>query len=477
MFRLWNNLFIFLCIFLFYSCGFVDLRPIEIKIEPKKMDSLLPAQYSPVILKFNTEMVKNDVEGIIQINSDLGAVNGDKYWKGNELYFVPVSGWIAGIRYSINLRGSIRSADGRELRLDHFIPFYAINKNPPPFLEWHFPFSGESIGTNDLTYEFHFSKPMDKLSVENALVLEGIGNKNFEWLENDRVIKITTDKALAPWSVYRWNIKETAKSVDGVPLPKAYTGHFTTDLDITLPFVTNVFPVLFSNGSWIPTGADIETGLRQEQGIAVLFNKPIGDNVLRSVRFEPALTGKTETLTENSIVFIFTRSPEPETLYTMIISGDTRDKEGLRIGSDHKINFIPNIPYLNITSISVDGNSAINDFSALNNVFPVQIDPETGELLLSIYFSLPFDFYEKQNTPQRITVTPFFPRILPPVALQYVNWISNDRLYMRWEGLSPSDGVTSHFYRIVIPGGKSGISSETGILMKDDFIFYLEAVK
>ena len=473
-----NKLLALLCAILFASCGFLDLRQVEIQIEPEEIDSLLPDQYSPVILKFNTEMIKKDAEEIIQINSDFGAVKGDKFWRGSELYFIPVSGWTPGIRYTLSLMGILRSSDGRELRLDRYVPFYAVNKNAPPVLEWHYPSNGASVSVNNISFEFHFSQSMEKLSAENALILEGIGNKFFAWSSDDKILTVTTDKALTPWIVYRWNIKDTAKCKDGVPLPKTYSGYFTTDFDRVLPYVTDIYPVMNSNGAWYPTGAKIESGLEYGDGIAVSFNKPMGESVLRSIRFEPSLTGRTEYLSEKSVVYIFTKSPEPETVYSITISNDAKDSEGLKIGTDYKINFIPNIPYLYVLSLYVDeDNIFINDFSEHNNVLPVKIDPEDKELSFSIRFSLPFNLEEKQNIIQRITLTPFFPRTLSPVALKDADWVSSDRLLMCWEGITISENAIPNFYKILIPGGKNGISSETGIFMKEDMVIFVEAVK
>ena len=477
MLRQANNLCALLCAILFASCGFADLRPLGLGVEPGEMNAILRDHYSPVILKFNSEMIKNEAEGIVQINSDLGATRGDMFWRGNDLYFIPISGWTPGIRYTLSLNGTLRSLDGRELRLDRYVPFYAVNRITPPRLEWHSPSMGASVGVNNVKFEFHFSNSMDRLSVETALILEGIGNKTFEWSSDDKILSVAADKALTPWIVYRWNIKDTAKCTDGVPLPKTYTGYFTTDFDKTLPQVTGIYPVINSNGAWFPTGAEIEKGLEPGNGIAVSFNKPMDENALKSFRFEPSLTGKTEYLSEDSIVYIFTKFPEPETVYTLTISGEAKDVEGLKIGADHKINFIPNIPHLNILSVTVDDEIFIDDFSSFNNVMPVKIDPATGELFFSVRFSMPFSFEEKLNTPQRITLTPFFPRTLSPVSLQYVSWISDDRLYMCWEGLSVTGGEIPNFYKITIPGGKGGISSDAGIYMKGDLIVYLEAVK
>jgi len=479
MLRLLNNfIIVLLCAFYFLSCEyldqFVNLQPIGIKIEPDN-SSVLPGFYSPVIISFDTEMKKTETEKVINIHSDSGLTAGDLSWKNNNLYFVPVSGWTAGIRYNLDFTGMISSIDGREQRIDHYISFYAINRDDPPLLEWYSPFNGVSVSVNDVVFEFHFSCSMDRLTVESALTLDGIGNKTFNWSDDGKILKVTPDRALSPWRLYRWTLKDSAKNINGVPLPKSYSGYFTTDIDQILPEVEFIYPVLSSDGCWYPTGTDIETGLGAGHGIAVTFNKPMSENALRSLRFEPSITGRTELLSENSIVFIFTRDPEPEIVYTLIVSGDTRDLEGLKIGADFSINFTVDIPYLNIISLTANENSVIDNFSVVNNVTPVLISSARGELSVSIRFSLPFTNEEKQTVPQKINILPFFPRTLPPVALQYVSWISDDRLIIRWEGLE--SGEVPNYYKITIPGGKGGINPQKGIYMKEDIIFYLEAVR
>jgi len=479
MLRLWNSAALLLCALICISCGFADLRQIEYSVQPDKPDSLLTDSHTPVIVKFNTEMEKNDAEKILQVTSDTDVITGDFSWNGNELYFTPVPGWTAGIRYTLSLLGTIRSVDGRELRIERFIPFYAVNKNEPPVLEWHYPSNGASTGTGDVALEFHFSRSMDRLTVESALSVESIGNKIFEWSDDDKKLKVTADKTFAPWTSYRWNLSDSAKSADGVPLPKTYSGFFTTDMDKTLPRVVSVFPVLYDKGSWFPTGSGIETGLASGQGIAVEFNKPMGDNVLRSIRFEPSLTGRTELLSEKSIVYIFTKDPEPETTYTLIVSADTRDSEELKTGVDYKINFIPDIPFMDVLSFSTydtADNTSFKENISLNTAMPVRIDPATGNLLFSIRFSLSFNTEEKQNTALKITLSPFFPITLVPIALQHVDWLSDDNLNMRWEGLKAGEKETRHYYKLTIPGGRNGINNGMGMYLKEDIIIYLEAV-
>ena len=135
MLRLLNRyLHVLLCAFFIISCDsinqfidefniydYVNLRPIRILTEPEINDSVLPDFFSPVIIKFDTEMKKHDVEGILQINSNLGIMSGEKTWSGNDLYFIPETGWTAGIRYNLYLAGTIRSVDGRETRIEQYL--------------------------------------------------------------------------------------------------------------------------------------------------------------------------------------------------------------------------------------------------------------------------------------------------------------------------------------------------------------------
>ena len=473
MLRLLNSALILLCAIINMSCGFIDLRQIGINIEPSVTDYVLPEADSPVIVSFDTEMIKKDTESILQISSDSGAVTGDKFWRGNDLYFVPVQGWTAGVRYTLSIMGTARSADGRDLRLQYLDSFYAINKNAPPFLEYFNPLNGASTSTNDIVLEFIFSRSMDRLSVESALIIDGIGSKTFKWSDDNKKLNVIPDKQLSPWIVYRWNLRESAKGIDGVPLPKTYHGYFKTDIDKMLPEVKRIFPVLNADNIWYPTGAGFETGLGIGHGIAVEFSKKIGESALRSIRFEPSLSGRIEFLSDSSIVYIFSKTPDPGTTYTMTVSGDTKDIEGIKIGSDYKINFTPDIPVLNIISFAIGG-TTYNIDSVTDNIFPVYTDPAAGPVSISIHFSLMFSNEEKKNAPWRITLNPFFPRTLAPVALQYASWISGDRLFMRWEGLVRGNGEAPNYYTLKIPGGRGGISSDSGIYMNDDLVIYLE---
>jgi len=478
MFHLRNksSLFFAVIAILFVSCGFVDLRPVEVAIMPGKSGVVLPEKFSPVSVSFNTEMVQKEAESLLTISHDNGLVDGDLFWNGNTLLFVPVAGWKAGTMYRLTLSGTARTTDGREIRLERYISFYSINNFSAPVIEWHSPADGESVRVNGLTLEIRFSCGMDKASVETSLTADSMGEKKFEWSDDNKTVRIIPERNLSPWTVYRWTLGNGAQSIDGVHITNTVSAVFCTDFDRETPKVSRVFPVLQSGGQWIPTGGSLEEGFGAGLGVAVEFSKPMDDAATRSLRFEPSLSGRVEKLSETKMVFIPSRDPEPETVYTLIISGDAKDMEGLKIGSDYRRAFTADIPYLQILSIkTAEGKqSEWNSNDRILQVQPAEVD---GLVRITIHFSLPFIAEAKQKTTLAISLLPFFPSNLGPVALRFVTWHSDDRLTMEWERLSGGTEEKPHFYRLLLPGGRGGIDNGGGMFLKNEISIYVEAIE
>jgi hypothetical protein len=474
------------CIFrLFPSCGFMDLRPVSVSTSPGGMNEVLPGEYSPVVVKFDTEMVKTDAQGAVMVNSGDGAVEGDFFWEGNDLSFIPLSGWKPGTRYTLSLSGTVYARDGRELRLDRHIPFYALSRSAAPVVEFFFPPDGGSVEVKaGETYvaELRFSLPMDRISTETAFTMEGLGERSFEWEDDDRRLRISGDKTLAPWTTYRWSLGARAQSRDGIPLARAFSAQFCTDADRLFPQVLRVLPALRSGSLWLPAGEDLDEGLGPEQGIIIEFNKPMGENLFGLIRFDPSLSGRTEKVSESAAVFIPGRDPEPETVYTLIIPGDVQDLHGLRMGADYNRVFKADIPYLRILSFTADGipplePGAPDGTGKIGGPLAAPVDLASGGVLRYIIrFSLSFTEEAKRDAALRISLSPFFPGTLEPIALRSAVWLCDDRLRMEWEGLRPGVSGEARYYKLEIPGGKGGINNGGGMYLRENQFLYLEAV-
>jgi hypothetical protein len=274
---------------------------------------------------------------------------------------------------------------------------------------------------------------MDSRSTEDALRLDIPGEKIFEWLDDCKTLRISSDKPLNPWVVYRWSISEKALSVDGAPLSKEVSGRFITDLDREFIRVVRVIPLMppdssasFSSpgsevwGSWVPAGLSMEQGPGAGHGIGVEFNKPPEiDSLRRAFSFTPYLSGTVEILSPSSAVFIPSRAPEPETVYSLRISGTLRDREGLKMGEDYTISFKADIPFLKVLAFSTgpEIKGATKTYPESLSHFSVPVN--TGKIVqIYIHFSLSFDSATREECAFKISLRPFFPATLPPIRLR-----------------------------------------------------------
>jgi hypothetical protein len=422
-------------------------------------------------------------EGTLSVVYAGGRVEGRMSWVGTDLYFTPAAPWLPGTRYTLVLSGTVYSLDGRDLQLASYISFYAVSAASAPVLESFDPPDGASVGTapDEGRLRLVFSQPMDRRSVEEALVLE-IGAKRYTWLDDDRCLEVHPVEALSAWTAYRWTLGEDALSRAGVPLARAVSAQFTTDLDRIIPRVVRVFPLLRSGNTWLETGGSLETDLGSGLAIGIEFNKPMdASSVLAAVRLDPVLSGRTEIHSGTSVVFIPGRDPEPGMNYTLIVSGDTKDAYGLRLGQDYRFSFVPDIPPLEILSITVYGKEPFTGPGLVNGAahqVPVDISGGglSGTLGFILYFSLSFTAEAKVDAAFRVFLDAYFPDSLDSVpALALAKWLSDDRLLMEWDGLKPGVPGRPHYYKLSLPGGRNGISTGGSYFKEDRFLFF-EAV-
>ena len=475
------------------SCGFVDLRPIGINTVPEGPWAILPEAESHIVISFNTEMEKLSAEKAVQINSPSGAAGGDFRWAGNTLCFIPSAPWMTGIRYSLKLSGTVSAIDGRELLLSRDIPFFAVSRSPLPYIESFYPPDGISVGVSlQKILELNFSSPMDTRSAEEALKFDIPGNKIFNWQDGDRTLIVSSDKPLDPWIVYKWAISEKAANKIGAPLAKEFSGRFITDLNREFIGVVRFVPLLapespgFSPGSmaatwlwggWVPSGLSMEQGLGSGQGIGVEFSREAdSESLRRAFSFTPSLPGRVEILSPTSAVYIPSKDPEPDVIYSLRISGAVKDTDGLKMGEDYTVVFGTDIPYLKILSVSSPEGGEIID-PVTDNVFSVPV-VSGGRLRLNLRFSLMFDPENpavREECALKIPLNVFFPASLPPISHRTALWVSPDTLFLEWEGISAGSPDEPHYYKLVIPGGSAGIHNGMGSYIKEDLILFLEA--
>jgi hypothetical protein len=482
MFQLLINIFILFVTSLFTACEFVDIRPIGYSTDPGSQNVVLSSQDTPVSASFETEMERDKIEKIFGVTANNGQIEGDIVWNSNTIYFHPVGGWNPGVRYTLKLEGDIYAKDGRVDTAYAVVSFYSVSDASMPYLTNYHPADGESVGVMPESggkLQLFFSNAMDRRSVEDALTIDGINNKLFDW-KSDSEVEVTSDKQLEAWTTYKWTLQESAKSSNGIPLSKTYTAVWITDIDRILPQVKNIYPMMRSDSgsgySWLTTGAPVETGLGHEQGIGIEFTKNMDEkSVMSSVYFEPALAGQVEVLTSKLIVFIPNKDPEIGKTYTLTILGSVKDRYGLQMNSEKSVNFIVDIPHLEITSIELNDTSDNLTGSEIKNnaLMTTKTTSAEKDLFAEIIFSLPLTHENRAEIPSKIILEPFFPNTLSPAALVEAHWASESILTYLWIGVTPGTMTNPHYYKLTIPGGQTGITDGNGSYFKESISIFI----
>ncbi|MDR0447146.1 MAG: Ig-like domain-containing protein [Treponema sp.] len=467
-------LFLLTILFLGSCKNFVNLEPIGFSVYPGTDNMVLPEEKTVLSVQFDTPMKKSETQKTLSVHSVAGSVKGDLFWSENKLVFIPLEPWLPGHRYSLSLEGTLYAQDGRDFRVSRHTAFYALNKNGAPHVLTFTPADGTSVGVNSEGRAFvsiSFSQPMDCQSVIDAFYIDGVSERDFHWSAGDTVMEMHPKNKLNPWTVYRWSLNGKARGKNGVQLGKETSGHFITDADRILPAVREVFPLIKGNAAmglwWIKTGANLTNGLGSGQAIGIEFNKAMDESVLRNIRFDPPLAGQSEMWKPDTVVFIPDRDPEPEKYYTLFVSG--ADTMGLKMEKEFTFSFVADIPYLKILFLDA-GFGEIKPEP--NGVYPAGAVFPEGLLTIAIRFSHMMN--SQGPTVLAIKLETYFPGNLKPLGFRSARWWSADTVVLQWEGIERNTTEDKHYYRLVLPGGRSGISDGKGSYLKEDMFFFLE---
>ena len=460
------------------SCtNFMNLSRIGFSMYPGADNTILPPDTTVLSVSFDTPMDKMETQKVLSVQSSGTSVKGDLVWQEDELSFTPLEPLLPGVRYTLNLEGMIYARDGREERVSRHVSFYVLHREAAPHVIAFTPADGSSTGVRSEEGAFVcivFSEPMEIQSTVDAFYIDGTSEREYIWSAGDTVLEIHPKSNLNPWTVYRWNVSTKAKGKNGVPLGREAGGRFITDRDRILPEVKEVFPLVRGNISsgtwWIRTGSPIENGLGSLQAIGIEFNKPMDESVLRTIRFEPPIAGRTEMWKPDTMVFIPDRDPEPEKAYTLIVSSDSKDTSGLKMERDFSLVFAADIPFLTILSMDTGFGGTIPEH---NGIFTAGTTLPEGICTITIRFSHTFDPQARAAAVLALRLETFFPGTLKPISFRSARWWSFDTVVLQWEGIERSTVAEKHYYRLVLPGGRGGISDGKGSYLKEDTLFYL----
>ena len=199
----------------------------------------------------------------------------------------------------------------------------------PPFVIQRSPERGEELGIEQ-PIELIFDRPMDRSSVEDALVVSvdggGALDGDFDWT-TDRAVNFRP-RGLARDTRYHLYLGQNAKGQDGAPLDGAYRFKFNT---VGYLEVTQTIP------------ADGSTDVEADGIITVMFNRPVvplttislpGAEMPDPLVFDPPIPGTGEWL--NTSIYLFTPSDTLAggTTYTARVQAGLSDTTGGVLDND-----------------------------------------------------------------------------------------------------------------------------------------------
>jgi uncharacterized protein YfaS (alpha-2-macroglobulin family) len=243
--------------------------------------------------------------------------------------------------------------------------------NVAPIVIQRTPERGEELPP-DGAIQLVFDRPMDKGSVESALLVGPDVTGSVQWVD-DRTVSFTPDRALERDNEYHVTIGPEAKAADGNQLDGAYRFRFRT---VGYLEVAQVIPA--------PGTEDVEAN----STITVIFNRPIVPlvavsdpaytNLPQPLEFDPPIKGSGEWL--NTSIYILTPD-EPlagGTTYTARVTAGLEDTTGGVIDEDYEWNFTTQPPQVVWVSPYEDADLVAVD-TTIQVQFNMDVDPASAK--------------------------------------------------------------------------------------------------
>jgi uncharacterized protein YfaS (alpha-2-macroglobulin family) len=242
--------------------------------------------------------------------------------------------------------------------------------NVAPIVIQRTPEPGEELAT-DAPIQLVFDRPMDKRSVETALLVGPDVSGSIEWID-DRTVNFKPKRELERDTEYLVTLGPQAKAADGNQLDGAYRFRFRT---VGFLEVAQVIPA--------PDTADVQA----ESTITVIFNRPVVPLMAASdpgytdlpqpLTFVPPIAGSGEWLNTSIYVFTPDKPLAGGTTYAASIAAGLEDTTGGVLGEDYEWKFSTQPPQVVWVSPSED-EQLIGVDTAVQVTFNQPVDPASA---------------------------------------------------------------------------------------------------
>lgn len=445
---------------------------------------------SRVIIEFNNDVKKKDLEKIFSLSSESDTVEGTFEWvSGKKCNYIPRHNLEIGSRYIIEIPRVLEDTRGNKMAMDFLSDFYVgvdlvkptVLSTVPPYTE-----GGAMDVPIDQNIVVTFSKRMNENLTESLFSLSPGASGYFTWNAGGTQLTYLLTADLEYGVPYTLTIPSGVEDVYGNALDSSYRVVFITGSDFIIPHVKGVS----IGGAPVPPYWDpdtINTNASRFESITAYFSESMNMVPTESAfSIIPSVDG---TFTWNADTTTMTFSPvdllDPETIYTIRIGNGAEDINGLNMQDEYRVRFQTDaIDSLYIRVGDVYGSD--EDLHPYNFLFsgspaewPVRIEMgPSGEY--DYYFTIQFinDNGVVVMSPysifDNVLLEGFNPDFKP--LIDDISWKSDyGECTIVLAGLSNDldldSGEEPVLYRLTVIGGKRGVCDAHGNTMRENFIF------
>ncbi len=452
------------------ACSFVSLERLGIVTAPSKSGEIAPAE-GPLRVGFSIEPVHDSAERAFRLSSLEGSSTGNFEWRGSGFDFRPVPPLKKGYLWTMSISGAIRTADGRTFDAAKSVMFYAGSSAALITLDSFSPAKGATVSISE-PISLRFSRAVDASLFTRNFSLSPATDYDLSWSADGLTARIGPKMRWTAQSAYTWLVKADLADVGGVGLAKTYDGAFIVQAEGHAPGVVSVHPAIFAGGYFLPLSTGLDT-LAYEDAIFVTFDQPVTrESVSDSIKLTPSVKGRVLQDGPSTFAFVPEEGYAARTEYRLSILSTVATPAGTPMSEDYAAWFRPKVADIGLARAFVNGGAAIETFcGGVSTSFTP--DPIDEGAIIALEFNPPItDASQRDRTVTLVSCTSLFPSSLSP-SLRSAQWVGGSRLELSYTGFTPSTTSTTFFYKVLVPGGISGISDGAGGTMEMDRWFVI----
>lgn len=471
-----------LTVILCSSCGFINLDELDLSTIPAESGMILKKDQNISII-FSESVDRQSFEEVFTLSSSSGIKDGDFSWSENSAVFYPLDELVPGTAYKIEIKGELKTVDGRLFHKNIILKFYWQTDELPVVLSSYSPDTAETVDTAS-PLRLRFTKPVDSDSFESQFRITPGTQYDVSWNADSTEAVIQPVKQWKNLQYYEWSLSDKITDQSGIPLASGYRGSFLTQADLISPELTGAYPAADNlDGSFSILDALNLNDLAVDQHIALNFSEGISfESLNRKLSFSPSVSGYLICIDQSTFLYYINEHLPPGTSCTLTLAEGIEDLSGNKSRAAERIDFTPDIPPLTVSRIQIEDSGGI----------PIDIIPEsTSEQIIEtggltyffpdrMYFiiSLSDGFPEymlnrRSEFESLIILEPVFPPGAAYPAVYSSCWETDRRIRLFYEGLAESTENQSVYYRLLINKGSEYTSTPGGSYLTEpvSFIF------